>query len=115
MWSSTTCRIGVDGHTSLTVNTPSQGFWNEAHLQGNNIWAHGGKSAPFHRPFYLILNVAVGGDFFWGGFDNSPYPRPWSTGPNDYYEFWQNRHLWLPTWHGEDVAMKVKSVKMMQY
>ncbi|KAK7102124.1 hypothetical protein V1264_020392 [Littorina saxatilis] len=114
-WTESHIRIGVDDHTVLTVNTPSQGFWNEAHLQGNNIWAHGGKSAPFDRPFYLILNVAVGGGFFWDGYINTPYKRPWSNGNNDYYEFWQNRHLWLPTWHGEDTAMKVKSVKMQQY
>ena len=45
-----TFRIGVDDHTVLTLNTPSQGFWNEAHLQGDNIWASGGPNAPFDKP-----------------------------------------------------------------
>ncbi|KAK7102125.1 hypothetical protein V1264_020393 [Littorina saxatilis] len=115
-WTENYIRTGVDDHTVLAVDTPPQGFWNASHLNGTNIWAHGAKNAPFDKPFYLILNVAVGGGYFWDGYINYPYKRPWTTGASDdYFQFWEGRHLWLPTWHGEDIAMKVKSAKMVQY
>jgi hypothetical protein len=34
--------------------------------KGPNPWAGKAKNAPFDQPFYLILNVAVGGNFFGG-------------------------------------------------
>ena len=44
------CRLGVDNHTLLSFNTPSEGYWREGRFQGDNIWASGGKDAPFDRP-----------------------------------------------------------------
>ena len=43
-------RLGVDEHTLVAWDTPSQGYWHEGHFQGDNIWASGGKDAPFDRP-----------------------------------------------------------------
>ena len=64
----------------------------------------------------MILNVAVGGDFFWDGYINTPYAKPWKSGASDQLrQFWEGRHHWLRTWHGEDIALKVRSVKMQQY
>nr|AIY63536.1 endo-1,3-beta-D-glucanase isoform 2 [Lambis sp. AAB-2014] len=115
-WTEAHIRIGVDDHTVLAVNTPQEGFWVDSNLPGTNIWAEGGRNAPFDRPFYLILNVAVGDGFFWDGLIYSPYDRPWTSGAsNDFRQFWNARHLWEPTWHGDDVAMRVRSVKMQQY
>ena len=67
--------------------------------------------------FYLILNVAIGGT---NGFfpDNWSYntPKPWkNTSPTEPADFWNKRSSWLPTWHGDDVAMIVDYVKMEQY
>ncbi|KAK7505729.1 hypothetical protein BaRGS_00003000 [Batillaria attramentaria] len=115
-WTADHIRIGVDDHTVLAVNTPSNGYWQEGHFSGTNIWANGGKDAPFDRPFNLILNVAVGGNWFHSNNKNSPYPQPWHDDwENKMMEFWSARHLWEPTWHGEDVCMKVRSVKLVQY
>ncbi|XP_070189819.1 beta-1,3-glucan-binding protein-like isoform X1 [Littorina saxatilis] len=115
-WTKDYLKLGIDTHTIKAFITPPQGHWHEGHFQGDNIWASGGKDAPFDRPFKLILNVAVGGRFFNEGLKNYPYPQPWHDAyANKSMEFWANRHLWQPTWHGEDVAMKVKSVKMVQY
>ncbi|KAK7102132.1 beta-1,3-glucan-binding protein-like [Littorina saxatilis] len=115
-WTEDYIRTGVDDHRVLTLDTPPQGFWNASHLNGTNIWARGGKNAPFDRPFYLILNVAIGGNWFAPSYINYPYKQPWTTGASDdYFQFWEGRDHWLPTWHGEDIAMKVKSVKMVQY
>jgi len=112
-WTENKIVLGVDEHTLLSKDMPSQGLWNQNHLQGSNIWSHGGHNAPFDKPFYLILDVAVGGNYFWSGMN--PHP-PWTLGSNNgYQEFWNNRHQWLPTWKGEDKCMQVDSVKMIQY
>nr|KAG5712952.1 hypothetical protein BaRGS_021746 [Batillaria attramentaria] len=103
-------RIGVDSHTVLAFNTPSDSYWQNGHFSGTNIWASGGKDAPFDRPFYLILNVAVGGNYFSSHNINEPYRQPWhDRWHNSSVEFWEARHLWEPTWHGEGAAMKIKS------
>ncbi|KAK7102133.1 beta-1,3-glucan-binding protein-like [Littorina saxatilis] len=114
-WTENHIKLGVDSKTVLTVNTPPGGYRNNTHLKGTHYWDHGSLSAPFDKPFYLILDVAVGGAFFWDDYINSPYKRPWTDDATGYYQLWQARHLWQPTWHGEDTAMRVKSVKMVQY
>lgn len=43
-------RTTVDGHEVLKVNTPSGGFWNWGGFHGSNIWASGGRNAPFDQP-----------------------------------------------------------------
>ena len=70
----------------------------------------------FIPQFHLILDVAVGGDWFKQRYRNAPYPQPWAdNSPYKMMQFWQQRHLWETTWQDERVAMQVKSVKMMQY
>ena len=62
--------------------------------------------------------MAVGGGWFWESMINEPYPQPWrdqSTKAEQFIDFWNARNLWEHTWHGENVAMRVKSVKMEQY
>ena len=63
--------------------------------------------APFDQPFYLMLNVAVGGA---NGEEAGGYfpaegcnakdgsPKPWKKGDYDYDAFMKNTHAWLPTW-----------------
>ena len=70
-------------------------------------WASGSSMAPFDQPFYLILNVAVGGA---NGEEAGGYfpaegcnakdgsPKPWKKGQYDYDAFMKNTHAWLPTW-----------------
>nr|XP_022288633.1 beta-1,3-glucan-binding protein-like [Crassostrea virginica] len=104
----------VDDQEVLRVNTPSQGFWNWAHFQGHNIWGNS-HNAPFDQPFHLLLNVAVGGGYFG---DNAQYntPKPWHGGSSHpMRDFWEHRGDWLPTWHGDDVAMLIDYVEMIQY
>ncbi|KAK7505726.1 hypothetical protein BaRGS_00002997, partial [Batillaria attramentaria] len=109
-WTEHYIKIGVDSHTVLAFNTPSDSYWQNGHFSGTNIWASGGKDAPFDRPFYLILNVAVGGNYFSSHNINEPYRQPWhDRWHNSSVEFWEARHLWEPTWHGEGAAMKIKS------
>ncbi|KAK7096009.1 hypothetical protein V1264_005357 [Littorina saxatilis] len=117
-WTADHIALGVDGHTVQEDRTPPQGYWHKGGWSGSNIWASGGLNAPFDQPFYLILNVAVGGDFFWDGVTNKPYAKPWSMKEptrDQMIKFWNTKHLWYPTWHGEEVALKIKYVKMWQY
>ncbi|KAJ7122680.1 concanavalin A-like lectin/glucanase domain-containing protein [Mycena crocata] len=79
-----------------------------------NPWVNGTKAAPFDQPFYLILNVAVGGTNGW--FPDGP-EKPWldgsATAPLD---FLRAQNQWYPTWP-QDVnkrAMVVDSVKMWE-
>ena len=45
----------VDGQTILYVPTPGEGFWNHCHLGGTNIWASGGRNAPFDQPVSTLV------------------------------------------------------------
>lgn len=78
----------------------------------------GNASTPFDQPFYLILNVAVGGSNGW--FQDGKDDKPWVDGsPNARVTFWNDRDKWGPTWSGEDGGgptgeMRVRSVKMWQ-
>jgi len=78
-----------------------------------NPWSGRGNNAPFDQPFYLIMNVAVGGTNGW--FPDDLGGKPWvdqsSSAMRD-FAFRQND--WFATWP-QDVsqrAMVVDSVKM---
>nr|KAG5698814.1 hypothetical protein BaRGS_019666 [Batillaria attramentaria] len=119
-WTERHIIIGVDDHTILAHNTPSDGYWHHSHFPDNvqNVWANGGWNAPFDQPFFLMLDLAVGSTMFWDSFVNHPYPKPWSNQEPEetaMQKFWAARHLWQPTWNGEQAAMKIRSVKMQQY
>lgn len=75
-------------------------------------WSQTGRdSTPFDEPFYLILNVAVGGTNGW--FEDGKAGKPWVDGsPTAKLDFWQAKDTWYPTW--TDPTMQVKSVKMWQ-
>ncbi|XP_071092065.1 beta-1,3-glucan-binding protein-like [Haliotis cracherodii] len=115
-WTADHIRLSVDDHPVLAWSTPSQGYWSYSHLTGHNIWASGGKDAPFDGKMGLILNVAVGDDVYFSDSWHNRNGKPWKNGsPTAMVDFWKNKHQWQPTWHGEDAAMKIRSVKMIQY
>lgn len=78
-----------------------------------NPWAQTNRAnTPFDQPFYLILNVAVGGTngFFQDGVGNKPWGNQSPTAPK---EFWDSADRWLSTWgEGDKRGLTVKSVKM---
>ncbi|GFN88839.1 beta-1,3-glucan-binding protein 1 [Plakobranchus ocellatus] len=87
-------------------------MYDRGHFSGPNIWASGGKMAPFDQEFYFILNVAVGGTG--GTFPDSrrTWTKPWrNNSPNPAKDFWDGRNDWLPTWKGDEVAMIVDWVQ----
>ncbi|KAK3583603.1 hypothetical protein CHS0354_039425 [Potamilus streckersoni] len=114
-WDNTHIILSVDGQPVLTASTPSEGYYKKGGF--TNIWAAGGKDAPFDQYFYLQMNVAVGGTtgFFPDDVQNSGYQKPWTNNdPKAAEKFWAAKDLWYPTWNGDGCAMKVKSVKIWQ-
>lgn len=76
-------------------------------------WSLTGRAqTPFDQEFYLILNVAVGGQNGWfpDGVDNKPWV---DSSPTAKTEFWNARDSWYPTWTTNG-QMIVNSVKMWQ-
>ncbi|RPD53558.1 glycoside hydrolase family 16 protein [Lentinus tigrinus ALCF2SS1-7] len=81
-----------------------------------NPWKNGTKNvAPFDQPFYLIMNVAVGGTNGW--FPDGAGDKPWLdhslTAMRDFAEA---QEQWYASWPKNiaDRAMVVDSVKMWQ-
>ncbi|RPD53563.1 concanavalin A-like lectin/glucanase [Lentinus tigrinus ALCF2SS1-7] len=79
-------------------------------------WSNGTKNvAPFDQPFYLIMNVAVGGTNGW--FPDGVGDKPWLDGSlSAMSDFAYEQSQWAPTWpeNPEDRALVVDSVKMWQ-
>ncbi|XP_069683894.1 beta-1,3-glucan-binding protein-like [Periplaneta americana] len=119
-WTADYINFTVDGKTIGSRGVPPGGFW---HLGGfdkipgaTNIWADGEPMAPFDKEFFIILNVAVGGNFFPDGWYNSPNPKPWnSSTPHPLKDFWEHRDWWLPTWNLEDSSMRVDYIRVYSY
>ncbi|XP_046361296.2 beta-1,3-glucan-binding protein-like [Haliotis rufescens] len=117
-WTAGHIRMDIDNQPVMAWTTPSQGYWSYSHQSGTNVWSQGGNDAPFDGKMSLILNVAVGGtnNYFLDSWHNTPHAKPWkNNSPTAMMDFWKSKQQWQSTWHGEDVAMKVKSVKMIQY
>ncbi|KAF2814133.1 glycosyl hydrolase [Mytilinidion resinicola] len=74
----------------------------------------GNTNTPFAQPFYLILNVAVGGQTGW--FQDGKGSKPWlDKSPNAGSDFYKKVDQWYPTWGpGDERGMTVKSVKIWQ-
>jgi licheninase len=73
-WTPQAITIGVDDHAYMRVRNDQPG--------GRGTW-------PFDRPFYLILNLAIGGD--WGGtkgIDDAAFPQQLQV---DYVRVWKPR------------------------
>ena len=76
-------------------------------------WSSTGREqTPFDQPFYLIMNVAVGGTNGW--FEDGKSGKPWvDSSPTAKKDFWGAQGAWFPTW-AENGQMIVESVKMWQ-
>ena len=84
----------------------------------------GNPSTPFDQPFYLILNVAVGGTNGW--FEDGKSGKPWvdSSRVKARKQFWDARESWMGTWgwgsdgkelvEGQGAAMLVSRVRIWQ-
>ncbi|KAJ6466994.1 glycoside hydrolase family 16 protein [Mycena sanguinolenta] len=125
-WDDTFMRFYVDTriHTTLLISTKNKksSFWNRA---GFPATAQNGSAqvpltdtsqnnnSPFDQPFYLIIDLAVGGTSGW--FPDGVGGKPWFDGSlNAMYEFYKAQAQWFPTWaqNPDDGAFRIDSVKM---
>ncbi|OIW31275.1 beta-1,3-glucan-binding protein, partial [Coniochaeta ligniaria NRRL 30616] len=92
-----------------------RGNFATASVNGSNYkdpWGDTGRAqTPFDQPFYLILNVAVGGTNGW--FEDNKSGKPWLDASElAKKKFWESRDIWFPTW--TQPQMEVQSVMMWQ-
>ncbi|KAL1296819.1 hypothetical protein AAFC00_004445 [Neodothiora populina] len=89
-------------------------FSSQARLY-NDPWSWtGNPNTPFDKPFYLILDVAVGGTNGW--WVQGQGEKPWdNSDPTAAHAFYEAKDVWYPTWgKGSSKGMTVKSVKMWE-
>lgn len=68
------------------------------------------KNAPFDKPFYLIINLAVGGTN--GYFRDGVASKPWSDqSQRASSEFYDNKGQWFPSW-GDHSTFQIDSVRI---
>ncbi|KAJ7254692.1 glycoside hydrolase family 16 protein [Mycena haematopus] len=125
-WDDKWMRFYVDTrvHTTLAISTKTQksSFWNRANFPsvGQNgsaevpvVDPYSGVNSPFDKPFYLIIDLAVGGTSGW--FPDGVGGKPWfDSSLNAMYEFYQAQNTWHATWptNPADGAFRIDSVKM---
>lgn len=68
----------------------------------------------FYFQYVLSLGVATGGLYdFPNGFNSENDPKPWDNTERNYIlNFFNARNVWLRTWRGDDVALKVDYVRI---
>ncbi|THH11526.1 hypothetical protein EW145_g573 [Phellinidium pouzarii] len=80
-----------------------------------NPWGESDFAAPFDQPFYLIMDVAVGGTNGW--FPDNTGNKPWLDGSTTaMYDFARSQDTWYATWPTDvrQRALAVDYVKMWQ-
>jgi len=78
-----------------------------------NPWNTNRDNTPFDTPFYLIINLAVGGTN--GFFKDPDRKKPWDNNAvNATAYFWQARDQWYPTWLRGGARMEIDNIKMWQ-
>lgn len=126
-WTESFLRIYVDTRLhymlELSFNEPffSRGDFPSVVQNGSepivlqNPWINGTNATPFDQPFYLIINLAVGGTNGW--FPDNAGNKPWlDNSPTAMLAFAQAQDTWYPTWgsDGESSSFVVDSVKMWE-
>lgn len=109
-WTQDHLRTTIDNQEIMRVNVPGGGFSQLGPTQ--NIWHS--RMGPFDKPFYLMLNVAVGGmtGFFPDNW-NYGYEKPWKNdSPHGVDDFWANRGRWEGSWQGDKTCMEVDYIEM---
>ncbi|KAJ7267508.1 glycoside hydrolase family 16 protein [Mycena rebaudengoi] len=126
-WDAEWMRFYVDTRVhallKLDLGSAKEGFWarggfpdtaqnGSSTIPITNPYAEA-NNAPFDKPFYLILSLAVGGTSGW--FPDGVGDKPWFDGSGTaMYDFWQAKDKWYKTWPTglQDRAFRIDSVKM---
>ena len=123
-WNETNIYTYIDEDTPanrlLNLDLTTKSFWDIASASQGwdsmnfaNPYANQSNIAPFNQPFYIVLNVAVGGT---GGYFPDGPEKPWSNqSPIAAYQFWQAQSQWGQSWVGENTAMVVDYVRVWAF
>ena len=100
-WNADGITYYIDEENIGGIYPPEGGFWELGEFDGQNIWGDGTKMAPFDKDFYIILNLAVGGNFFPDGCVNGNGDKPWAGQfvPGAMKSFWEAKDQWEKTWN----------------
>jgi len=116
-WTPEYLKFYVDDAEVGTVNV-DQGFFKKGQFP-ENPWSNGSKMAPFDEPFYIILNLAVGGlNGYFPDSGQNPQAKPWkNNSPQAAKDFWDGRSDWLSTWkyydaNNDDRNMEIDYVRV---
>lgn len=122
-WNEKRMRVYVDDpRTTIShFEFPKQPMWDygkfgdlqlDPPVQNPWIRSEHPNIAPFDQHFYLILNVAVGGNFFGSAHDKVWNPESQHPGTT----FWENVKKWYPTWPTDkkERGMAIDRVRMWQ-
>jgi beta-glucanase (GH16 family) len=117
-WTADQIQFFYDNTLVGTVSA-GNGFWERGGFANSgwvNPWANATLMAPFDRPFFIIMNLAVGGvNFFSDDFENRPHRKPWhNNSPHAPRDFWRERSNWESTWNRDtdDSHMQVDYVRV---
>lgn len=111
-WTPTSIIVKVDGEEYGSNENPAAAHRAEIFKNSVDRWT--GLNAPFDKPRYLSLGVAVGGH---GEFaDNSMsgiHPKPWrNVESKALLNFYSAKDAWIGTWTGDAPTLKVDYVKI---
>lgn len=103
-WRPTGFKAYFDDVEYWELKTPTNGFWDLGEFADiyNHPWTNEAMNAPFDREFYLIINLAVGGNdgFFPDTCTSSGTDKPWNdTSAQIAYDFWTSKSQWISTWN----------------
>lgn len=109
--------FSIYNESTMNVTLDKGGFWKLGNFSENihNPWASESKVAPFDQEFFIIMNLAVGGNN--GCFHENFKPSAlWDNDEQNHgklmKQFCENRNKWLPTWKGENTALKIDYVEV---
>lgn len=115
VWSEAGIFTYVDDPASVVLNTsfPVPGLADFfAASSVDNIYAGASPAAPFDQPFYMIINLSVGGTSY---FPDPDAAKPWLNSEVDPAgSFYAARGAWGPTWAPGASSLRVDSVRVWQ-
>jgi beta-glucanase (GH16 family) len=113
IWTPEMIQFKLDGAEFKTIQPGAGGFFELGQFPDNveNIWRNGRnpRMAPFDENFHLMLNVAIGGDYFP---DNTTPQKPWQGSQQTFLDFFNNREQWGPSWSGENSGMALDYIRV---
>lgn len=66
--------------------------------------------------FHLVINLAVGGNYFNDDCVNADYPKPWNLfDSTPMLDFWNAKDDWYPTWsrkNYDDSILKIDYIRV---